>query len=67
MTVRVLVNYIRQYNVDHGIPRAQAYNITMYLMAALLVVGFLCNLCITAVNERHHMEPGESDGTGMAD
>jgi MFS family permease len=52
----VLVNYIRQYNVDHGIPKAQAYNVTMYLMAALLVVGFLCNLFIRAVHERHHME-----------
>jgi MFS family permease len=63
----VLVNYIRQYNVDHGIPKAQAYNVTMYLMAALLVVGFLCNLFITAVHERHHMEPDESDAVGMAD
>jgi MFS family permease len=63
----VLVNYIRQYNVDHGIPKAQAYNVTMYLMAALLVVGFLCNLFIRAVHERHHMEEqDEADviGTG---
>jgi MFS family permease len=52
----VLVNYIRQYNVDHGVPPAQAYNVTMYLMAGLLVVGFICNACIRAVNERHHMK-----------
>ncbi|HEV2186785.1 MAG TPA: OFA family MFS transporter [Stellaceae bacterium] len=52
----VLVNYIRQYNVDHGVPAAQAYNTTMYLMAALLVVGFICNACVTAVNERHYMK-----------
>jgi hypothetical protein len=38
----------------------------MYLMAALLVVGFLCNLFITAVNERHHMVANESDAVGMA-
>jgi hypothetical protein len=63
----VLVNYIRQYNVDHGVAKADAYNITMYLMAALLVVGFLCNLFITAVDERHHMVPDESDAVGMAD
>ncbi len=62
----VLVNYIRQYNVDHGVAKADAYNITMYLMAALLVVGFLCNLFITAVHERHHMVPDESDAMGMA-
>jgi MFS family permease len=64
----VLVNYIRQYNVDHGIPKAQAYNVTMYLMAALLVVGFLCNLLIRAVHERHHMEEQNEAGViGMAD
>ena len=51
----VLVNYIRQYNVDHGVPPAQAYNTTMYIMAGLLVVGFICNACIRAVNERHYM------------
>ncbi len=51
----VLVNYIRQYNVTHGVPPAQAYNITMYVMAGLLVVGFICNACIRAVNERHYM------------
>jgi MFS family permease len=62
----VLVNYIRQYNVDHGVAKAQAYNVTMYVMAALLVVGFLCNLFITAVNQRHHMAKDESDAMGMA-
>ncbi len=59
-----LVNYIRQYNVDHGIPKAQAYNVTMYLMAALLAVGFLCNLLIRAVHARHHMVEDESDAIG---
>ena len=51
----VLVNYIRQYNVTHGVAKAQAYNVTMYVMAVLLVVGFFCNFFIKAVNERHHM------------
>ena len=31
----VLVNYIREYNVTHGVPKAQAYNTTMYIMAGL--------------------------------
>jgi MFS family permease len=59
----VLVNYIRQYQIDHGVPKAQAYNITMYVMAALLVVGFFCNLFIKAVHARHHMQ---SDGETTA-
>ena len=60
----VLVNYIRQYNVEHGIPKADAYNNTMYIMAGLLVIGFLCNLFIRAVHERHHMVEDESDAVG---
>ncbi len=51
----VLVNYIRQYQVDTGVPKAQAYNVTMYIMAGLLVVGFIANFLIKAVDDRHHM------------
>ena len=52
----VLVNYIREYNVTHGVPKAQAYNITMYIMAGLLVIGFICNFFIKAVHHRFHMD-----------
>ena len=52
----VLVNYIRQYQIDIGVPKAQAYNVTMYIMAGLLVVGFIANFLIRAVDDRHHME-----------
>jgi MFS family permease len=51
----VLVNYIREFQLDHGVPAAQAYNFTMYLLAGLLVVGFLCNLGVRPVAERHYM------------
>ncbi len=57
----VLVNYIRAYEIAHGVPKADAYNVTMYLMAALLVVGFFCNLCIRAVHERHHMPAAQGE------
>jgi MFS family permease len=56
----VLVNYIRAYNVAHGVPNAQAYNVTMYVMAVLLIVGFICNSFIRAVNEKHHMTADEA-------
>jgi MFS family permease len=52
----VLVNYIRQYQIDSGVPKAQAYNTTMYIMAGLLVIGFIANACVTAVSEHHHMK-----------
>ncbi|HWE75360.1 MAG TPA: OFA family MFS transporter [Stellaceae bacterium] len=51
----VLVNYIRQWNVDHGVPAAQAYNVTMYVMAVLLIIGFVCNFFVKDVDQRHHM------------
>ncbi|MDG3006332.1 L-lactate MFS transporter [Paludisphaera mucosa] len=52
-----LVNYISTYRIEHGVPRAEAYNATMYLMAALLLVGLACNLLIRPVEERlHHRE-----------
>jgi MFS family permease len=51
----VLVNYIREFQLDHGVPAAQAYNVTMYLLAGLLVVGFFCNLGVRPVAERHYM------------
>ena len=53
----VLVNYIREYNITHGVPKAQAYNVTMYIMAGLLVIGFICNLLVKPVHHRFHMQP----------
>ena len=49
----VLVNYIRQFQIDHGIPKHQAYNVTMYIMAGLLVIAFFANLGIKPVAERY--------------
>jgi MFS family permease len=50
----VLVNYIRQYQIDSGIPKAQAYSVTMYIMCGLLLIGFLCNFAMRAVNEKYY-------------
>lgn len=62
----VLVNYIRQYQINHAVPKADAYNATMYLMAGLLVIGFLCNLAIKQVDKRHHMAESTGDAVGVA-
>jgi MFS family permease len=51
----VLVNYIRQYQVSHGVPPSQSYTETMYIMAALLIVGIICNFFVHPVSPRHHM------------
>jgi MFS family permease len=51
----VLVNYIRQYQIDSGVAKADAYTVTMYIMAGLLFVGFLCNLVMRPVDTRHQL------------
>jgi MFS family permease len=49
----VLVNYIRQYQIDNGVPKAQAYSVTMYIMCGLLLIGFLCNFAMRPVEEKY--------------
>jgi len=47
-----LVNNIRAYQIETlRLPAAEAYSSTMYLMAGLLVVGFVCNLLIRPLPE----------------
>jgi MFS family permease len=55
----VVVNYIREYQLDHGVPVNQAYNITLYILAALLLGGLLCNLLVRPVADRHFMSDAE--------
>lgn len=55
----VLVNYIREYQIARGIPNAQAYNVTMYVLAGLLVIGLICNLLVKPVDKRFYMSPEE--------
>jgi MFS family permease len=52
----VLINYIREYEINHGIAKADAYSVTMYVMAALLVVGLVCDLAVRPVDERYYLE-----------
>ncbi|MEQ4616753.1 MAG: OFA family MFS transporter [Corticimicrobacter sp.] len=55
----VLVNYIREYQVSIGVPRAQVYDITMYILAGMLVLGFICNLLIRPINAKYFMTDEE--------
>ena len=59
----VLVNYIREYQIDHGVPNAQAYNTTMYILAGLLVIGFFCNLAVRPVVEKYFMTDAQLEET----
>ncbi|HEX7644479.1 MAG TPA: OFA family MFS transporter [Burkholderiaceae bacterium] len=55
----LLINYIRDYQLGQGVPKAQAYDMTMYILAGLLVLGFICNLLVTPVADKHFMSDEE--------
>ena len=50
-----LIGAFRQYQLDHGIPKAQVYSTTMYVLAGLLGLGLICNLLIRPVAEKNFM------------
>ena len=65
----LLVNYIREYQLSHGVPRAEAYSVTMYILAGLLAIGFVCNLMIQPVAKKYYMtraQVAELDATNSA-
>ncbi len=55
-----LVNYIREHKLAMGVPRSEVYVDTLHIMAGLLVAGFVCNLLIRPVHERHHLREATS-------
>ena len=55
----VLVNRIRDYQLAHHASGVGVYSSTMYLMAALLVIGLLCDLAIRPVARRYHYQGGD--------
>jgi MFS family permease len=52
----VLVNYIRDYQLSQGVAKADAYTVTMYLMAVLLAVGFVANWLMRPVDSRYYFK-----------
>src|SRR5262244_3758630 len=55
----VVVNYIREFQRAHGAAKAQVYNVTMYLMAGLLVIGFVSNILVRPVDPKWYMSQEE--------
>jgi len=49
-----LMTYIRESQINSGVPKAQAYSVTMYIMCSLLLIGLICNFCMRAVSEKYH-------------
>jgi MFS family permease len=56
----MVVNTIRQSQIDHGVPKAQAYTATMHIMAVLLLVGLLCDFLVRPVAAKYHFVAASS-------
>ena len=55
----VVVNYIREAQIAAGVPRDSVYDFTMYILAGMLVLGFVCNLLVRPLADRWFMKPEE--------
>ena len=55
----VVVNYMRDYQINAGIPLNQVYNQTMYILVGFLTVGFIANLMIKPLADKWFMTPDE--------
>jgi MFS family permease len=55
----VVVNYIRDAQIGAGVPRDQVYDRTMYILAGMLVLGFIVNALVRPVSDRWFMSDAE--------
>ncbi len=55
----VLINYLREYQIENGVAPADAYSLTMYIMAGLLGIGLAANLAIRRMSDKHLMSEAE--------
>ncbi len=51
----LVVNFLRDSQIDSGVPKALAYDNTMYILAGFLLAGFICNLLVRPVAGRYFM------------
>jgi MFS family permease len=52
----VIVNYLHDTRVAQGVPRDHVYDEIFYVLACLLVAGFVCNALIRPVRAKWHMK-----------
>lgn len=55
----LLITNIRDYQLAHGVAQAQSYDTTMYILAAMLAIGFVLNLMVKPVDEDKYMTEAE--------
>jgi MFS family permease len=62
----VLVNYIREYEKNHGVPLADSYSTVLYVMVGLLIVGFIANSAVREVSSRYWYKAEDAESTAAA-
>ncbi|WP_248917849.1 OFA family MFS transporter [Pseudomonas entomophila] len=55
----VLITYLREAQLAAGVERAAAYDMTLYILAGLLVLGFICNMLVRPVADKYFMTDAE--------
>ncbi|TWG99749.1 MFS transporter [Mesorhizobium sp. J18] len=55
----VVVNYIREFQLAAGIPRAQVYDFTMYILAGMLALGVIANFFVRPLADKWFMSDEE--------
>jgi MFS family permease len=54
-----VVNYIREYQIAHGVPKSEAYDVVMYVLAGLILLGLRCNMMVRPLADRYFMTDDE--------
>jgi len=62
----VLVNYIREYEKNHGVPLSDSYSTVLYVMVGLLIVGFIANSAVREVSSRYWYKAEDAESTAAA-
>ena len=57
----LIVNGILDHYIANHWPRSDAYKVILHIMTGLLVVGFVANLLVRAVNEKYWMKDQPKD------
>ncbi|SOE63819.1 regulatory protein, lacI family [Burkholderia sp. D7] len=54
-----LIAGLREFEIDHGVAHNLIYDVTLYIMAALLFGGLICNFFVKPVHEKYWMSDEE--------
>jgi MFS family permease len=54
-----IVTYIREAQIAAGVPRESVYDLAMYILAGMLVLGLVCNVLVRPLADHWFMKPEE--------